>query len=602
MIGIQVASLYAKVGVDVAAASAGLREVRSRLVQLQSNLKGLGDQSTRIGITMSASLTAPLTAAGVNALKTLMSYEQAMNQWQFVTKATGDQAALAGKAVEELAADMTLPGVSAADAANALFALAKGGMSAQQSIDALRGALALKVASDLSAAESGTVVSDTLNAFKLPATEATRIADLLAGAEMRASGSIRDHADAMKMASAVWHMGKQPVEDLVTAIALMANAGIKGQDAGTSLKTMMLQLMNPTEEAAAWMRVLGISVWDAQGKMRPFPEIVAQFERGLAGLTDQQKSQRLATIFGNDAIRAAEIVLAGGSEAFDKMKGAVTEAGAAQEMAEAKAKGLSGAVEGLGSQVETAGIKALQPWQKDLEGAARGMAALVGRIYEADPALLKAGIAFLAVVAIVGPLLLLFAAVAAVLGGPVALAVAGTVLVLAGLAAGFVYLQERGVDFGRAIKSVLQGAASWFQWLWGIVKPIFDGIQWGLGLLGLVPSSLPQPVAVPMPVEDPYANVPSQWRRGGGNGVTVGGVDGFRAGGGGVAGGRSYVIGEEGPELFVPSTNGAVVPNGALGGGGGDTHHNYYGPVYGFSDFEDMVVRATESAQRRGRL
>src|SRR5262249_11436991 len=155
---------------------------------------------------------------------------------------------------------------------------------------------------------------------------------------------------AMQQAGAVFNQAKVPIEDLTTAIALMANAGIKGSDAGTSLKTMMIALEAPTDKAASEMKALGINIFDAQGKFIPFRDMIVQVSEKMRGLTEAQQAQALKTIFGTDAIRAANIVMAQGVEKFDLMKLKVVALDAAQELAAAKTKGFAGALDGLRSQ------------------------------------------------------------------------------------------------------------------------------------------------------------------------------------------------------------------------------------------------------------
>jgi phage-related protein len=162
---------------------------------------------------------------------------------------------------------------------------------------------------------------------------------------------------------------------------MMANAGIQGSDAGTSLKTMLLRLMAPTDKAAGMMEELGIKLTDAKGRMLPMRDIVDQFSRALSKLNEDQRNFTLSTIFGTDAIRAANIILMAGVDAYDEMYKAVTKSNAAADLAAARMRGLKGAQEALNNTVDSL---ALALGEKLLPGLTRVMEALVSLLGQDD--------------------------------------------------------------------------------------------------------------------------------------------------------------------------------------------------------------------------
>lgn len=280
-------------------------------------------------------------------------FEQSLNVFQAVSSATGDEMGKVSKLAKQLGKDITLPGTSAKDAADAMTELAKGGLNVRQSMDAAKGVLRLSAAAGIDNAQAATIAANALNTFHLKASEATRVSDLLAAASNASSAEITDVAEAFQMAGAVFASNRVPIQDLTTEIALMANAGIKGSDAGTSLKTMMMRLAAPTEDAKGALDALGISVYDATGKMRSQRDIIKQFEKATKGMSDEQRNARYQIIFGADAIRAATVIYGGGVDAFDKMSTAVTKEGAAAQLAAAKNKGLTGQIDAIKSTLET---------------------------------------------------------------------------------------------------------------------------------------------------------------------------------------------------------------------------------------------------------
>ena len=250
-----------------------------------------------------------------------------------------------GTLAKALGNDIKLPGVSASDAAEAMTELAKGGLTVHDSMKAVRGTLQLATAAQVNNAEAATITADALNAFGLSGSKAGKVANLLAASANASTAEIQDMALGMKAASAVFVQGHQSITNLTTLLGLMANAGIKGSDAGTSLKTIMLSLMAPTDKGAAAMKSLGINVRDASGHMLPMRNLIQIFTERLGKIGNAQRDAALKTIFGSDAIRAANIILMHGTAAWDKMREAVSKQGAAAALAAAQSKGFNGAME-----------------------------------------------------------------------------------------------------------------------------------------------------------------------------------------------------------------------------------------------------------------
>lgn len=314
-------------------------------------------------------------AAGVASVG--MAYEDALNTFEVVSSATAQQMGQVSAKAKELGNDLTLPATSAADAAEAMTELAKAGLSVEESMDAAKGVLQLAAAAQVEEAQAAEYTASALNAFGLEGKQATKVADLLAGASVAAMGEITDMGDAMKMSAAVFDMAGFTVEDLTTAISMMAQAGIKGSDAGTSLKSSVLQLLNPSEKAGRLINELGIEVYDAEGRMKPFRDVIAEVTSATAHLGEEQRNAALGTIFGSDAIRAAAVVYTQGTDSFDKMAAAVTRQGVAAEVAAAKTKGLKGAWESIKSTLETGALTLYAfiapPVTEFLKGIAAGL-------------------------------------------------------------------------------------------------------------------------------------------------------------------------------------------------------------------------------------
>ena len=449
---ITAAALQVKIGADTSDAEKGIQSVSDKL-------SSFGKQAAMVGGLLTAGVTLPLVGVAKSALDTAMDYESALNMMQAVSGATGEQMAAVAKRAKELGADMSLPATSAGDAAKAMTELAKAGLSVEQSMAAAKGVLQLAAAGNLSEAAAAEIAANALNAFHLQGSEATRIANLLAAAANSSSGEVTDMADSLKMSAAVFASAGIPIEELVASVGQMANAGIKGQDAGTSLKQMLLSLQAPTDKAAKLMSDLGINIYDAQGKMLPLGSIIEQFSTKLGNLTQEQRNAALATIFGSDAVRAANIVMMGGVDAHNQMLEAVTREGAAADLAGARMKGLSGALQGLQSQIETVLLEVAEPFLGVLEGLARNLADLVPKITELDPNIRNAAVAFGAVLAAAGPVLLIIGALAgafAFLASPIGLIVLAVAALAAAWAADFGGIREITASVFGFIQNIVQ--------------------------------------------------------------------------------------------------------------------------------------------------
>jgi TP901 family phage tail tape measure protein len=363
--------------------------------QIASNLK------LAAGVFVPLGLGAAVAQIG----KIGIAYEDNLNIFKFVSKATGDQMATVAAKARALGADVKLPGVSAAGAAAAMTELAKAGFTVQQSMDAAQGTLQLARVANISEAEAATIAANAVNAFGIKAGDTSKVVDQLAAAANSSSVEISDVSLAFQQAASVFSGFQAPavgsqeaITELNTAIAVLGNNGIKGSDAGTSLKQMLLQLTGPTKAAKAEMELLAIKAgganvslkqqtevlhgsgkvqqealaailknnkgladqgdiaFTASGKMRSLRDILALTAAGTKGMTDEEKDYAVTQIFGADAARSVIALLKGGLPVYDAQRKAVLQQGAAADFAAAKNKGLGGAIDNVKSQFENAAI------------------------------------------------------------------------------------------------------------------------------------------------------------------------------------------------------------------------------------------------------
>jgi TP901 family phage tail tape measure protein len=616
----QIAALYAKVTLQMRGAQDQLREFRGRLSQATNNLKTMRDQAKISGVAIGALLTAPLALFGKTAIASVAEYQKSMDVFKLVTKASGEQMSLAAAEVEKLAHDLELPQFTKADAAAALLELGKAGLGAQGAVEALRPALLLAGAGEVKATEGAALLAGALQSWKLPASQAGAVADMLA-ATMKHSGIEFDQLrDTVKQAGPAFATAGVPMDTFLTLVGELGRLGIKGGEAGTVLRNMMLGLLAPTDEANALLKGMGVQIYDANNKMRPFRDVIADMKPALDKMSEAHKNAALATIFGKDTVGAARLIFEGGTKAYDEMHESVIQVGAAHEIAAAKTAGLSGGIADVGREAQNASTSAFAPMADSLNALAHGLAdglrwfqslpepvkEIVGAVAILLPIIAALELAWLALgpaiglVLGVGALILpILEAVGALLAITVAGGIGAVLLPLAFLAAAFYLAYTHSETFRTIVDGAFAVVKDAAVSMWNRVQPIFSGfigaIQGVIDAIGRLTGihiTLPSLPSLPnlIPTLPRVVNV--------GGGVGSDRNQGM-AGGGPVSAGNSYLVGEQGPEMFVPGRSGTIVPNG------GDTYMlsfagaNFYGSSP--SDFEDMVVRALDVARRRGR-
>lgn len=405
--------------------------------------KALGEGITELGSSMTLGLTVPIVAAGGAAASVAASFDDAMSQVQgALGDASADMDGLRDLALQ-LGADTVF---SATESAQAMVELAKGGLTeAQIKGGALAASMDLAAAGQLNLADAAATTVQMMGSFGLGAGDATRIANALAGAANASSADVSDLTQAMSQCSAQASLAGWSLEDTAAALALFADHGVKGSDAGTSLKTMLQRLAAPTDQAAEAIAAYGLNIRDSNGKMKDISGIADELTGKLGGLSDAERDAALQTIFGSDASRAAAILMQSGSEGLAKYIAATNDATAAETMANAQKGELSWALENMGGAVESASIA----FGTALAPAITAVAGVIGDVAEAFaslPAGVQTGIAVvLALVAALGPLLMVIGSVVAalpaisegfaVLGGALAIPLAPAAAVVAAIAA-----------------------------------------------------------------------------------------------------------------------------------------------------------------------
>ena len=396
------------------------------MARTQRSFAKFGNQAAAAGRSLSVGLTAPLVAVGALAARSFLSFEQGMNKVAAVSGANKDLGATTS--------------FSAAQAAEGLGFLAQAGFDATEAGRALPGVLQLAAAGGIQLAEAADIATNVLAGYGLEVDQLARVNDVLAKASISTNTNVQQLGESFKFSGAVASSAGISFEEAGAAMALMGNAGIQAEMAGTSLQQAIFRLVKPTNEAAGVMEKLGIHGTDAHGRLLPLDQIVEQLEPHF------KNTAAMATIFGSRAIKGMGALVAEGS---DKLRALTTElehaGGTAQEVADKKLAGLTGAWTRLQSATEGVFIEIGTRLSPVLERLAafltdRVLPAVRGALEAFDqwsPGMQTAFIAATAVTAALGPLLIAVGGVTAALTPllPVLVALGKTKAVVAGLAA-----------------------------------------------------------------------------------------------------------------------------------------------------------------------
>ena len=286
----------------------------------------------------------------VESVKSAATFEKKMSELQAVTKANTATMKTMSKAALDLGAST---GVGATEAAGALTELAKGGLDANTSIAALSGTIALAQAGDLELADAATTVVKSLSLFSLAGADAGHVADGLASAANATSMDVKDFAMALAQGGSAAAAAGFSFDDTINVMASMANKFQSGSDLGTSLKTTLVQMANPSKKAADEMKRLDINLFNANGKMKPVASIVSMLSDRFKGMSDKQKLSTAATIAGTDGMRTLLALLGGSGKD-------IIVPGSAADIAAKKMDNFAGASKRLSAEIESLKIEAGQ--------------------------------------------------------------------------------------------------------------------------------------------------------------------------------------------------------------------------------------------------
>lgn len=359
-----VARLSVVIGANIAGLTTGINEANNKVntfkTGFENKLDSIGGKLTQLGTGLSMAL-APLTGFGYAGIQTAQSFENAMTEISTRTGLVGEDL----KSIERYALRMGSATIfSAQDSAEAFLQLLTSGQSVEEAFVTLPEVLAAAAASGADLGSSADLITDIMASFGLEADQAGTVTDALSRAAGASSADMISLGQGFANVGGVANMFGISVNETAAILALFSENGIKGSEAGTQLRSMLLNMNRDTKPVNEAWRELGISMYDSEGKIRPLKTVITELDEALDGMTTEDQNRLMSQLAGSYGILGLNALR--GSISMDDMQEAMEGSTTAAEISEAKMQTLTGKFDELGGSVETLMIEAFTPFNEDV--------------------------------------------------------------------------------------------------------------------------------------------------------------------------------------------------------------------------------------------
>lgn len=390
-----------------------------KLRALSEQFKDIGKKLTNAGKTLTTKMSVPLAAVGAASLKVGMDFDTAMSQVAATMGTTVDKIGDLRDFAKEMGSTTAF---SATQAAEGLNYMALAGYDAEKSMKMLPTVLNLAAAGNMELAAASDMVTDAQSALGLTTEETVDLVNQMAKASSTTNTSVAQLGEALLTVGGTAKMMKGGTQELSQVLGLLADNGIKGAEGGTALRNILLSLSSPTSKASKEMEALGLKVFDAEGNMRPMKDIIGDLNGALSSLTDEQRTQAIASIFNKRDLKSVNALLGTSAERWDEVGNAIENAGdAASEMAETQLDNLGGSLTMLKSALEGAGISIGDVLAPAIRKIADFITGLIQKFNDLSPTAQKIIVIIGTIAAAIGPVLLVLGTLASSIGSIISL-------------------------------------------------------------------------------------------------------------------------------------------------------------------------------------
>ncbi|MCG2470537.1 phage tail tape measure protein [Staphylococcus epidermidis] len=398
----------------IAASKSAVGRMGATFTELGPRIKSIGDSMKSVGRSMSMYVTAPIAAGFGAAMKKSIDFDDTMRKVKATSGATGDEFNQLRTKALQMGRDTKF---TASESAEAMNYMALAGWDTKQMISGIGGVMNLAAASGEDLATVSDIVTDNLTAFGMKAKDSTHFADVMAQTSSKANTDVRGLGEAFKYAAPVAGALGYTVEDTSIAIGLMSNAWIKGEKAGTALRTMFTNLAKPTKAMKDKMDELGISITDSNGEMLPMRDVMDQLRTKMGGLSKDQQAAAASTIFGKEAMSGALAVINASDEDYKKLTKSIDgSSGASKRMANEMEGGIGGAMRKMKSAIESLAISLGDALAPMLYKIATWVTKLASKFSNLPSGVQKTIAVVGLLAAAIGPLLMVFGVMVSTIG------------------------------------------------------------------------------------------------------------------------------------------------------------------------------------------
>lgn len=465
----------------------------AKLEAAGATMQKVGDKISGAGEKL-LPVTAGVATLGTIAVKTGADFDAAMSKVAAVSGAAGEELDALREKAREMGAKTKF---SASEAAEAMNYMAMAGWKTEDMLNGIEGIMNLAAASGEELALTSDIVTDALTAFGLTAADSGHFADVLAAASSNANTNVAMMGETFKYAAPVAGALGFSVEDTAEAIGLMANAGIKSTQAGTSLRSIMTVLSGDVKFCGEALGEVQIQTTNADGSMRELTDILADCRVAFSQLSESEQASAAKTLVGKNAMSGFLALMNAAPADIEKLQGAISSCdGTSLAMAETMQDNLTGQLTILKSQLEELAISFSDILMPTIRSIVSHIQGLVDKLNQLDPQTKETIVKIALIAAALGPLLIVIgkmisgvgsimtlvskapAAIAAVKGGVAAVTGAlgvslGTILAvvaaIAALVAAFVHLWNTNNEFKNSIIGI-----------WNQIKETFAGLADGI--------------------------------------------------------------------------------------------------------------------------
>ena len=314
------------------------------LQQMKNNMSGMAS-GMLMGTGMQMAGAAGIGFGVYDAIKGYMDFEKEMSAVKAISGATEEEFQQLTDTAMKMGADTKF---SATESAKALEYMGMAGWKTDEMIAGLPGVMNLAAASGEDFGRVSDMVTYAMTSFKLSASDAVMFSDVLAATATSSNTNVGKMGYTFQYVAPLAGALGYTIQDTALAIGAMADAGIKGEQAGTSLRALLTRLSSPTKDSANAMAKLGLSITDSAGKMRPLRDILSDIRKGFKNLTPAEQAQVAADLAGQDAMSGLLGIVNETDDKYNSLAESIDKsAGAAKRMADIRMDNLAGDLEYL---------------------------------------------------------------------------------------------------------------------------------------------------------------------------------------------------------------------------------------------------------------